>query len=84
MSDLKSLLLCIFLLGVTFSVTNINQKQIIFGSSLEAEYLSPPRISQEVVTPYQIDTSNVLAALRENKRVYYLGVIYHGVFLLLK
>ena len=84
MLSIRSLFLGVFLFVITWSGTNIDKKQIITGGNYLPEHLSPPRVSQKVVTPYSLDTSNILSALREYKLIYFSSTLLHGAYLVMR
>ncbi|MBN2058352.1 MAG: hypothetical protein JW782_06120 [Candidatus Saganbacteria bacterium] len=54
---------------------------VLSGSPEAARYISISRDNVTEIEPYAVDTSNIMSALKEYKRLYCYGAWLHGAYL---
>ena len=73
--------LLLIVLTLTVFSAEIGNKLTLTGSSEKPRYVSISKDRSQVIEPYSVDTANVLATLKEYKRLYYYGAWLHGAYL---
>lgn len=80
----KRIILFLLIFSVAWVAGNITQQETLSGNGSEFASLTVPRVSQEVLTPYNVDVESTLATLKQYRGLYFIGAAIHGGYLIFK